>query len=100
MIDRRVAVPDFPSGRTRFINDFGHAVFDLFQVICGKGLIPRKIIEEPVFDDRANGDLCPRKQFLHRLRQKVRRVMANEFQRISVIARHDLQRCILVDVDE
>ena len=84
-------------GRRRARNDLAHFLFDGREVLRRERLVAEKIIEEAVFNHRANGHLRSRKKFLHGFRQNVSAVVANELKRPVILARDDLQRSICSD---
>ena len=74
-----------------------HLCLDCGQVVRGKRPLKGEIIIEPVFNHGADGDLCFREQFLHRLRQQVRAGMAQYLQAFIVARGNDAQARIGVD---
>ena len=57
--------------REILLRDLFHLLFDLFQIVLGKGLRRVKIVVKAVFNGRADGQLDLRIQALDRLRQQV-----------------------------
>ena len=57
------------------LDDFAHAVLDLFEVFGHKGVGAVEIVVEAVLDRRPDGEFGPRKKLGHRLRHHMRRRM-------------------------
>ncbi|CAM5197645.1 hypothetical protein CDEN61S_00385 [Castellaniella denitrificans] len=76
---------------------FGHLLFDGFQVFRREGPLVREIVVETVVDDRADGDLGVGKQGLDRVGQQVRRGVPDQVQAFGVLVGDDAQGRIPVD---
>ena len=53
-----------------------------------------EVVIETILDDRADGHLGAGPQLLHGLSHHVGRVMADEFERTGVLARHDFDGAV------
>ena len=80
------------------LDDLAHLRLDLRQVVGGERLVPEEVVVEAVFDHRADGHLRAGVKLLHRLGHHVRRVVANKLERARIVARHDLDPGVLVDL--
>ena len=60
----------------------------------GEGLVAEEVVVEAVLDHRADGHLRAGEQLLHRLGQHMGAVVADEFERLRIVARDDAQRRI------
>ena len=92
-----VAAPDFLGERLVAADDLPHLLFDdgkFFQrerpIFTRVRMDALEVIVEAVFDHRTDGDLSFGPKLLHRLRQNVGRVVANEFERARIRTRDDL----------
>ena len=94
MVDEELAdpgaVPDFADQRFVGGDDAPHLLLDRRQVLV-RERTPlrgrREVVVEAVFGRRAEGDLRSREDVLHRLGEDVREVVADELQRILLVAR-------------
>ena len=100
MLDRLVAWPHFAPCGARLLDDFAHPFFDLGQIFRREGLIAGEVVIEAVLDRRADGHLSARIKLLHRLGQKMRRVMADQFQRLVILLGDDADMGVLLDGPE
>ena len=73
-------------------DNFMHFLFNYRQVFRRKRLITSKIIIKAVFNNRANSDLCTRKEFLHSFGKNVRTIMTDECKCTGIIAGDNLDR--------
>ncbi len=78
-------------------DDLAHLGLDGGEVVGGEGLVAGEVVIEPVLDGRADGDLRARVERLHSLRQHMRRVVADEFQRGFVLAGDEFDGGIIRD---
>ncbi len=93
MRDRLRARPHLAGGRQVRFDELVHPRLDPGQIVGGEGLVADEIVEEAVFDVRADGDLGAGEQLLHRLRHQMRGVVADEIERLGlVLARDDADR--------
>ena len=90
-------VPHRPLDRQVAVDDLGHALLDLREVVGREGLVAHEVVVEAVLRRGAERDLRAGVEFLHRLCQHVRRVVAQQFQRIGVARRDDADLRIAVD---
>ena len=97
--DRRFAVPHFALDRQIGVDDLLHALFDLLEIVRRERLVAREVVVEAVLDRRADRHLRAGKQFLHRLRQHVRRVVAQHFEAIGAVARDQVRTCGISPTD-
>ncbi len=81
-----VACPDVLGEGTVLRDDLAHLRLDGDEVFRREGLGPREIVIEAVLDHRADGDLRAGKERLHGLRQHVRGIVPDEFQRARIVA--------------
>ena len=91
------AIPHRALDRQVAVDDLGHALLDLREVLGREGLVADEVVVEAVLRRGAERDLRAGEEFLHRLRQHVRRIVAQQFQRIGVARRHDADLCVAVD---
>ena len=63
------------------LDDLAHLLFDGREVFRRERLVAEKVVEETVLDHRADGHLRSRIKLLHRLRQHMGAVMADELKR-------------------
>ena len=96
-IPRRLARDCLFGERLVARDDLAHALLDRREILGRERRVAKEIVIETVLDHRADGDLRTRPQRLHRLRQHMRGVVADEFQRARVLARHELDASIVVD---
>ncbi len=75
--------------------EFGHLRFDGLEILRGKGTLVGKVVIKAVLDDRADGHLRLREQLLHRLRQQVRRGVADDLEPIGILVGHDGETGVL-----
>ena len=73
----------------------GHLRFDGREILRGEGALVGKVVIKAVLDDRADGHLRLREQLLHRLRQQVRRGVADDLEPIGILVGHDGETGIL-----
>ena len=95
------AVPDLAHDRQVAVDDLGHPLLDLGEVLRRERLGAHEVVVEAVLRRRTERDLRAGIEFLDRLRQHVRRVVAQELQRLGVARRHDADLGVAVhDVAE
>ena len=82
--DRLVVRPLLARDRQVALDDLAHLFLDLFQIRLGERLLAREVVVEAGLGRRAKSDLRTRKQFLHRLRHHMRRVVSNRLQRFGL----------------
>jgi hypothetical protein len=75
-------------------DDLGHLLFDLPQIVLGKGRLAVEVVVEAVLDHRADRDLRRRPQFLHRLGEDVRRVVPDQPEPVGAVAHHELDPAV------
>ena len=92
MGDGLAAIPHLAGDRLVAIDDLAHPRLDLAQVVQGKRFGAGEVVIEPVLDVGADSHLRVGEQLLHRLRQHVRGVVADDLQGLGAIAGDDLQR--------
>jgi len=71
------------------LRNLGHAPLDRGEVFGRKGALVGKIVIEAVFDHRADGDLRIGEELLHRVREQVRRRVAQQVVRFRVLVGDD-----------
>ncbi len=91
------AVPNLARNRQITIDDLGHALLDLGEVLRREGLDAHEVVVEPVLGRRTERDLRAGIEFLDCLRQHVRRVVAQEFERFRIARRHDADLGVVID---
>ena len=89
MLDRGLVIPHFAGDRQIALDDLAHLVLDGFKVHLGERRFACKVVIEAGVGRRTEGDLRAREQFLHRLRQHMRGVMADHFECLRLIAGDD-----------
>ncbi len=77
------------------LGELGHLRFDGGEILRGEGTLVGKVVIEAVLDDRADGHLRLREQLLHRLRQQVRRGVADDLEPLRVLVGHDGEMRVL-----
>ena len=97
MRDSLVARPDFAACRQVGLDDLSHLLFDLRQIVRCERFVSREIVIEAVFDCRADGHLRAGEKVLHRHRQYVRGIVADQLQRFRILLRDDAKLCVCLD---
>ena len=92
--DRLITRQHAPQHRFVLRCQLRHALFDGRQVFGRERPAIRKVVEKPVLDHRADGDLGLGEKIFHRIRQQVGGRMADHFQSVCILRCHDCQRCI------
>ena len=85
MLDRAITVPNFGFDRIPRGDDVAHFLFDLAKIFGGKGFFAIEIVIPAVVDDRADGDLDIRPDFLDRARHNMRQIVTDQFQGLHFI---------------
>ena len=73
------------------LGELRHVLFDGRKIFRRERALVGEIVVEAVLDHRADGDLRIREQLLHRLRQQMRRRMADDFQAFGILVGDDRQ---------
>ncbi len=89
MRDGVVPLPDLTMGRHVLRNDLVHLRFDLREIVGRERCLAREVVIEAVLDGRPDGDLRARIKLLHRHRENMRAVVADQFERFGILARDD-----------
>ncbi|GJE70498.1 hypothetical protein CHKEEEPN_2036 [Methylorubrum podarium] len=92
-----VARPDFLRERGIARDDLAHLRLDLREVLGRERLVLGEVVVEAVLDDGADRHLGAGPERLHRLRQHVGAVVADQFERPRVVAREELDRSVVLD---
>ena len=100
MLHRLVARPDFAARRQIGLHDLAHLGFDLGQVFRREGRIAGKVVIESVVDGRADGHLGTGIKRLHRHGEDMRRVVADQLQRLVVFLGDDAHLGVVLDGPE
>jgi len=79
------------------LGQLDHLGFDGGEVVQSEWALVGKVVEEPVINHGADGDLRIGKQLLHCIRQQVRRGVANHLQTGGVFLRDDGQRAVMLN---
>ncbi|MNT23253.1 hypothetical protein D3C72_1586660 [compost metagenome] len=79
------------------LGQFRHFLFDRRQIFGRERTLVGEVIVKAVVDHGADGHLCIGEQFLDGIRQQVGRRVADHFQTIGILVRHDRQFRILLD---
>jgi len=87
--DGLIPRPHLPRERACAFHDLAHLRLDGRKIVGGERFIAREIVEEPVFDVRADRHLRPGEKFLDCFSQNVGAVMADQLQRRVVLALHN-----------
>ena len=88
----RSRLPHFADERLVGGDDAPHFLLDRRQILFGERAAAgrrREIIIETVVGRRAEGDLRPGKQVLHRLGEQMGEVVAHQLERVLLVARRD-----------
>jgi hypothetical protein len=96
LLDAR-AVPHRALDRQVAIDDLGHALLDLREVLGREGLVAHEVVVEAVLRRGAERDLRAGVELLHSLRQHMRRVVPQQLERIGIARRHDADLRIAID---
>src|SRR3970282_731305 len=96
-LHRLVARQFAPRDRQVLARDLGHALFYGREVLGRERAFVRKIVVEAVFDHRPDGDLRLGIELLHRLREQVRRRVADDVQPFGVPVGDDGEACVALD---
>jgi hypothetical protein len=91
------AVPNLTLDRQVTVDDLGHALFDLGEVLRREGLGPDEVVVEAVLRRGAERDLRAGIKLLHCLGQHMRRIVPQQFQCIGVACRHDADLGVAID---
>ncbi len=94
---RRRALHHLAGERRVALDDLAHLGFDLRQIVGRERLFPGEVVIEAVVDHRADGDLRAGIELLHRLGHDMGRVVADELERLRVLARDDADRGVALD---
>jgi hypothetical protein len=78
--NRRVALARLPAAPAGRVWRVRHALFDRRQIVERKRALVGEVVVEAVFDDRPDGHLRRRKEFLDRVGHQVRRRVANHLE--------------------
>ncbi len=97
MADRLVAAPDLAVDCLVAVDDLAHARLDHREILRRERLVAGEIVVEAGFGRRPEGDLGAGIELLHCLGQDVRRVVAQQRQRVGMLAGDDLHPGIAVD---
>ena len=89
-VARAVALPHLLGEGRVALDDLAHLRLDRGEILRRERLVAEEVVVEAVLDDRADGDLRAGEELLHRLRQHVRAVVADQLERSRVVARDDL----------
>ena len=96
-LDRLVARHDRAGHGVIAFRDLLHALLDFRQVFLGEAALEGEIVVKAVFNDRPDGHLRLGEQFLHRLRQQVRRGVADHLDPLRALVGDDRDRGVLLD---
>ncbi len=88
LLDLR-SVPDLARDRQVAVDDLGHALLDLGKVLRRERLVAHEVVVEALVRRRAERDLRAGVEFLHRLGEHVRRIVAQQLERFRIARRHD-----------
>ena len=92
-----LAVPDLLGEGPVARDDLAHLLLDRGKIFRRERLVAEEVVIEAVLDHRADRHLRARPQRLHRFRQHVRGVVADQFQRARIVAGDELDLRILRD---
>src|SRR5437763_3651590 len=67
-------------------DDFAHLLLDGAEIFRGEWLVAEEVVIKAVLDHRADGDLGPGPQRLHRLGEHMRGIVTDQLQRARVVA--------------
>ena len=94
---RLVLVPDFANDRIVGVDNLGHFLFDLLEILRRKRLFASEIIVESVLDHRSNRDLRVREQCLNRLGQNMRGIVPDKLQAFRIFRRYQCHLSIALE---
>ncbi len=95
--DGLVAVPDLTLQRGAPVDDLGHLLLDLREVVGRERLVAGEVVVEAVLDGRADRHLSAGEEFLHRLGQHVGGVVTDGLQRLGIVAHQQAEVAVPVD---
>ncbi len=78
-------------------DDLAHLLLDGREVLGRERLVAEEVVIEPVLDHRPDGDLGPGPERLHRLRQHVGAIVADQLEAAPVIAGEKLDARVALD---
>ena len=91
------AVPHFTRDRQIAVDDLGHALLDLGEILGREGLGAHEVVVEAVLRGGAERDLRAGIELLHRLGEHMGGIVAQQFQRLGIARRHDADPGVVVD---
>ena len=94
---RALAVHHLARERSVAGDDLAHLGFDLGQILRRERLVAREVVIEAVIDHRPDGHLRAGIELLHGLRHHMRRVVADQLERLLVLAREEFDRGVGLD---
>src|SRR5476651_1889413 len=89
-------VPHLAHDRQVAVDDLGHALFDLGEVLRREGLGADEVVIETFLGRGAERDLRAGEEFLDGLRQHMRRIVAQQLERVGIFGRHDADLGVMV----
>ena len=81
------------------LRELRHALLDRREILGRERALVREVVVEAVLDHRADRDLRVGKQLLHRVREQVRRRMADDVETFGVLVGDDRDVGVVVDRD-
>ena len=97
-VDRLVTGPDIADDRLVAINNLMHARLDGGKVLVAERGLAMEIVIEPVFDRRADGDLCLWIQLENRLSHHMRGIMPDGGENGVILCCQECQRGISLNL--
>ena len=91
------AVPHRPLDRQIAVDDLAHPLLDLGEILGREGLLADEVVIEAVLRRGTERDLRSGVELLHRLGQHVRRVVAQQLERVRVARCHDADLGVAID---
>ena len=95
--DRVVARHELARHRLVFFGELGHLRLDGAEVLRRERALEREVVVEAVLDHRTDRHLRVGEQFLYRVREQVRRRVADDFQTLGILLGNDGHRGVAVD---
>ena len=95
LVTGKLAPGDWQVGGGQFV----HAGFDQGQIVGGEGALEGEVVEEALFDDRADGDLGAREQLLHGHGQQVGAGVTQDRQAFGAVRGDQAEPGVPVDAE-
>jgi hypothetical protein len=92
-----LARPDLFAERFVAGDDFAHLFLNHPEIFRGERLVAEEVVVKAVLDHRADGDLGPWPERLHRLGEHMRGIVTDQLQRARIVARKEFDLRVPLD---